>query len=231
LYAQEFFMPTLARLSAQCPLERLLAGGAVSLSDAELLAMILRTRKPTAAAIARAGALLASFGTLGGLFAAPRALLLRTPGIGKTGWCSLQAALETSRRSLAGELHHRDVLNSPEEVGRYLALSLQHSPSEIFAILFLDSRNRLIGAEELFRGTLTQTVVYPREVVRRALERNAASVILAHNHPSGIAEPSQADRQLTEALKRALQYLDIAVLDHLIIAGGHHYSFAAHGLL
>lgn len=224
-------MPTLALRPAQCPLERLLAGGTTSLSDAELLAMLLRNRAPSKAAIARAAALLARFGTLGGLFAAPRALMLETPGIGRNGWCALQAALETNRRSLAEELRHRDVLNSPEQVARYLALSLQHSPNEIFAILFLDSRNRLIGAEELFRGTLTQTVVYPREVVRRALERNAASVILAHNHPSGIAEPSQADRQLTEALKQALQYIDIAVLDHLIIAGGRQFSFAAHGLL
>jgi DNA repair protein RadC len=116
-------------------------------------------------------------------------------------------------------------------VGHYLALSLQHQPREVFAVIFLDARNRLLAAEDLFQGTLSQTAVYPREVARRALECNAAAVILAHNHPSGVAEPSPADRQLTETLQRTLRCLDIPVLDHVIVAGGQRFSFAEHGLL
>jgi len=221
-----FVPPTSGR-----PRERLLDGGPRGLADAELLALLLATGRPGRSALELAAELLARFGGLAGLFASPRAAVLAAPGIGPARWCALQAAIELARRSVAEELRERDALCSPEQVGRYLALSLQHSPHEVFAVLFLDSRNRLLAAEELFRGTLSQTVVYPREVARRALERNAAAVILAHNHPSGLAEPSQADRQLTDALKRALQCLDIPILDHLIVAGGRRYSFAENGLL
>jgi DNA repair protein RadC len=224
-------MPNVPCPPSERPRERLLAGGPRGLSDAELLALLLAGGRPGRSAIDLARELLARFGGVAGLFTAPRATLLATPGIGPARWCALQAALELARRSVAEDLRTRDALCSPEEVGRYLALSLQHSQQEVFAVLFLDSRNRLLAAEELFRGTLSQTAVYPREVVRRALERNAAAVILAHNHPSGLAEPSQADRTLTEALRRALQCLDIPVLDHLIVAGGRRYSFAENGLL
>jgi DNA repair protein RadC len=213
------------------PRERLLDAGPRGLADAELLALLLSTGRPGRSALELAAELLARFGSVAGLFASPRAAVLAAPGIGPARWCALQAALELARRSVGEELRERDALCSPEQVARYLALSLQHSPHEIFAVLFLDSRNRLLAAEELFRGTINQTVVYPREVARRALERNAAAVILAHNHPSGLAEPSHADRQLTAALKRALQCLDIPVLDHLIVAGGRRYSFAENGLL
>jgi DNA repair protein RadC len=202
------------------PRERLLSGGVRVLSDAELLTVLLGTGRRGRSAAELARELLEHFDGLAGLFAAPRAAVLAIAGVGPARWCALQAGLELARRSVGEDLRRRDALASPEQVGRYLALSLQHSPHEVFAVLFLDARNRLLAAEELFRGTLSQTVVYPREVARRALERNAAAVILAHNHPSGLAEPSQADRLLTDALKRVLACLDIPVLDHLIVAGG-----------
>jgi DNA repair protein RadC len=224
-------MPATPLPRSERPRERLLAQGPRALSDAELLALLIVTGSPGRSAADVARDLLVRFDGLPGLFSAPRRAVAAGPGVGTARWAALCAALELARRSVAHDLRRRDALESPEQVGRYLSLSLQHSPHEVFAVLFLDSRNRLLAAEELFRGTLGQTVVYPREVARRALERNAAAVILAHNHPSGLAEPSQADRLLTEALKRALQCLDIPVLDHLIVAGGRRFSFAEHGLL
>lgn len=213
------------------PRERLMSAGAAALSDGELLALLIGTGTRSHPAASLAHGLLARFGGFPGLLAASRSRLLETPGIGVARWCQLQAAVEVARRSVGQDLRCRDALASPEEVRRYLSLGLQHRPYEVFVALFLDSQNRLLAADELFRGTLNQTAVYPREVVRRALEHNAAAVILAHNHPSGVAEPSQADRLLTDALRRALQQLDIPVLDHLIVAGGRTYSFAQHGLL
>lgn len=211
--------------------ERLLSHGAQSLGDAELLALLLAPGRAEGSGTDSARDTLARFGGVGGLFAAPCSVARQAPGLGDARWCALQAALELTRRSVAEDLSRRDTLSSPEEVGRYLALSLQHRPHEVFSVLFLDTRNRLLAAEEMFRGTLSQTAVYPREVARRALERNAAAVILAHNHPSGVAEPSQADRLLTDTLRRALNCLDIPVLDHVIVAGGRRFSFAEHGLL
>ena len=213
------------------PRERLLADGPRCLSDIELLAVLLGTGRPGRSASDLAAELIDRFDGLGGLFGAPASVVVAVNGVGPARWCTLQAGLELARRSVGEDLRRRDALASPDQVGRYLALSLQHSPYEVFAVLFLDARNRLLAAEELFRGTLSQTVVYPREVARRALERNAAAVILAHNHPSGLAEPSLADRRLTDALRQALQCLDIPVLDHLIVAGGRRYSFAENGLL
>jgi DNA repair protein RadC len=213
------------------PRERLLESGPRGLSDSELLALLFGTGRRGRSAAELGRELLDRFGGVAGLFGAPRPALLAAPGLGPARCGALQAALELARRSVGEELRTLDALASPDEVARYVALSLQHAPHEVFAVLFLDARNRLLAAEELFRGTLTQTVVYPREVARRALERNAAAVILAHNHPSGVAEPSQADRLLTDALKRALGCLDIPVLDHLIVAGGRRYSFAEHGLI
>lgn len=224
-------MPRLPLVPADRPRERLLEAGAQALSDTELVALMLGTGCRGVNVLDLAHSLIERFGGLPGLLAAPKAEVLATPGMGPARYALLHAGLELARRSVAADLRRRDALSSPEQVGHYLALTLQHSPREVFAVLFLDARNRLLAVEEMFRGTLSQTAVYPREVVRRALERNAAAVILAHNHPSGLAEPSQADRHLTDALRRALQCLDIPVLDHLIVAGGRRYSFAENGLL
>jgi DNA repair protein RadC len=245
LYAQESFTPLSrpgpARAAghpapasdrdADRPRERLLTHGAGALADAELLALLIGTGQRGRSALEIARQLLERFGGLAGLLAAPAASVRAAPGIGPARWAALLAGVELARRSVGRELRRGDALASPEAVAHYLALTLQHRPHEVFAVLFLDARNRLLAAEELFRGTLNQTVVYPREIARRALEHNAAAVIVAHNHPSGLAEPSQADRLLTDALRRALQCLDIPVLDHLIVAGGRRYSFAENGLL
>ncbi len=213
----------------QRPRERLLADGAAGLSDAELLAVLLRTGTPGKHAVELARELLAESGSLRALIDAQGA----THGacLGPAKRAQLQAAVELARRSLREELRCRDTLASPAAVREFLALWLRDRRHEVFAALFLDAQNRLIAAEELFRGTLTQTAVYPREVARRALQLNSAALILAHNHPSGVAEPSAADRLLTQALKGALSQLDMPVLDHLIVAGNHCFSFAEAGLL
>lgn len=215
----------------QRPRERLLAGGATALSDAELLAVLLRTGTAGKHAVELARELLAECGGLRGLVCADARTGTRNPGLGPARRAQLQAAVELARRSLREELRDRDALASPAAVRDFLALWLRDRGHEIFAGLFLDAQNRLIAAEELFRGTLTQTAVYPREVARRALELNSAALILAHNHPSGIAEPSAADRLLTQALKATLSQLDVPVLDHLIVAGNRCFSFAEAGLL
>jgi DNA repair protein RadC len=217
--------------AGQRPRERLLAGDAARLSDAELLAVLLRTGLRGRSAVDVGNELLAEYGGLRGLFSARQQHALARPGLGPARWALLQASLELSRRSLREELCARDSLQSPGTVRDFLALWLRDRGFEVFAGLFLDSQNRLIAAEELFRGTLTQTAVYPREVARRALELNCAAIILAHNHPSGVAEPSAADRMLTDALRSALRPLDIPVLDHLIVAGNRCFSFAEAGLL
>ncbi|MCO5107539.1 MAG: DNA repair protein RadC [Burkholderiaceae bacterium] len=215
----------------QRPRERLLAGGAAALSDAELLAVLLRTGTAGKHAVELARELLAECGGLRALVCGEARAAARSPGLGPARRAQLQAAVELARRSLREELRSRDVLASPGAVRDFLALWLRDRGHEIFAGLFLDAQNRLIAAEEMFRGTLTQTAVYPREVARRALELNSAALILAHNHPSGVAEPSAADRMLTQALKAALSQLDVPVLDHLIVAGNRCFSFAEAGLL
>lgn len=215
----------------QRPRERLLAGEAARLSDAELLAVLLRTGLRGRSAVDLGNELLSEYGGLRGLLSARQEQALNRPGLGPARWALLQASVELSRRSLREELRARDSLQSPGTVRDFLALWLRDRGFEIFAGLFLDSQNRLIAAEELFRGTLTQTAVYPREVARRALELNSAALILAHNHPSGVAEPSAADRLLTQALKATLSQLDVPVLDHLIVAGNRCFSFAEAGLL
>ncbi len=217
--------------SEQRPRERLLAGEAARLSDAELLAVLLRTGLRGRSAVELGSELLAEYGGLRGLLAARQEQALARPGLGPARWALLQASVELSRRSLREELRSRDSLQSPRAVRDFLALWLRDRRFEVFAGLFLDSQNRLIASEELFRGTLTQTAVYPREVARRALELNCAGIILAHNHPSGVAEPSAADRMLTDALRSALRPLDIPVLDHLIVAGNHCFSFSEAGLI
>ena len=162
---------------------------------------------------------------------APRATVEALPGFGPAKFAQLQAVLELATRALREEIQRDTVLSSPGRVHDYLRLTLATLPHEVFMALFLDAQNRLITSEELFRGTLTQTSVYPRELLKRALHHNAAAVILAHNHPSGVAEPSRADELLTRALRDALQQVDVRVLDHVIVAGHRSLSFAERGLL
>ena len=205
--------------------------GAAALSNAELVALLLRTGNRDASAVDLARRLLHSHGALTALLVNSPQRMARLPGLGAARAASLLAVMELARRLQKERLERKVILGRPQAVKDYLSVLLQGRPQEVFVVLFLDSQNRLILADELFHGTLNQTAVYPREVVRRALELNAAAVILAHNHPSGIAEPSQADRILTDALRSALRHLDMPVLDHIIVAGGSTYSFAEHGHL
>ena len=215
------------------PRERLLARGAAALSDAELLAIFLRVGRKGKSAVDLARDLLAEFGgSLAQLANASPAVLAGLPGIGPAKSVQLAAVLELARRALVEEVRSRDLLSSPAAVRDWLRLQLAALPHEVFCALWLDNQNRLIVFEELFRGTLAQTSVYPREVVKRALACNAAAVVFAHNHPSGAAEPSRADEALTLALKQALALVDVKVLDHFVIAGcAPPLSFAERGLL
>lgn len=213
------------------PREKLLAKGPGSLSDAELLAIFLRTGTLGKSAVDLARALLAKFGSLAGLITARREEFCALPGLGDAKYAQLQAATELTRRALAAEMKSGINLSSPAAVRDFLRLSIQSRQIEIFMGLFLDAQNRVIAAEELFSGTLTQTSVFPREVVRKALHYNAAAMIFAHNHPSGVAEPSHADETLTHALKEALALIDVRVLDHFVIGRGATLSFAERGLL
>jgi DNA repair protein RadC len=213
------------------PRERLLSHGPAALSDAELLAIMLRTGVAGASAIELARESLAGYGSVASLLGAPVERLASQRGWGVSKAASVKAAVELARRIAREELRRRDVLTSPEAVRDYLRLTLSALPHEAFVGLFLDSQHRLLAAEELFRGTLAQTSVYPREVVKAALAHNAAAVIFAHNHPSGIAEPSRADELLTQALKQALSLVDIRTLDHFVVAGTQVVSFAERGLL
>ena len=215
------------------PRERLIAFGESALSDAELLAIYLRvgTRGKSAVDLAR-DLLSRHDGKLGRLASSSLQELATTPGIGMAKAAQLKASFELSRRALTEEMHVRDNLASPENVRNWLRLRLAYLPQECFIALWLDAQNRLILSETLFTGTLTQTSVYPREVVKAGLACNAAAVILAHNHPSGVAEASRADELLTGALKDALALVDIRVLDHFIVAGQTPpLSFAERGLL
>jgi len=213
------------------PRERLLSSGAAALSDAELVALLVRTGTAGKSALDIARDAIARFGGVAGLLAAPATELSSVHGLGPARSAVLACVVELARRSLAEEAASRDALVSPEAVRDYLRLSLGGRPYEVFVGLFLDSQNRVLAAEELFRGTLAQTSVYPREVVKAALARNAAAMIFAHNHPSGVAEPSRADELLTQALKQALALVDIRTLDHFVVAGGRLTSFAERGLL
>lgn len=214
------------------PRERLLALGATALSDAELLAIFLRVGVRGKSAVDLARDLIVRFGSLTGLFAASPDDLQSVHGMGEAKYVQLQAVLEMSRRALGEQMRRRDVLSSPQAVRDWLRLRLASLPHEVFMVLMLDSQNCLIEAVELFRGTLTQTSVYPREVVKLALSHNAAAIILAHNHPSGVAEPSRADELLTQSLKQALAMVDVKVLDHFVVAGSAQpLSFAERGLL
>jgi DNA repair protein RadC len=213
------------------PREKLLKNGAANLSDAELLAIFLRTGMAGKSAVDLARELLTRFNGLTGLFSADQAAFCAVPGMGPAKYAQLQAVLEMARRALEEKMKSGDAMSSPQSVRDYLRLTLQGKKHEIFVGIFLDAQNRMIAAEELFKGTLTQTSVYPREVVKRALHHNAAAVIFAHNHPSGLAEPSQADEMLTQSLKQALALVDVNMLDHFIVGGGTAMSFAERGLI
>lgn len=210
---------------------RLISRGVASLTDAELVAVVLGTGARGASAVEVARALIDTRGGLRGLACAPAASLASARGVGTAKAARLAAGIEIARRVLRAEIAQGDVLTSPDAVRAYLKLRLSPEPVEVFVGLFLDSQHRLIAAEELARGTLAQTSVYPREVVKAALRREAAAVIFAHNHPSGIAEPSRADELLTQTLRNALSLIDVRTLDHLVVAGPHVTSFAERGLL
>jgi DNA repair protein RadC len=214
------------------PRERLLMQGAAALSDAELLAIFLRVGVRGKSAVDLARDLISNFGSLNRLFAASAAEFSLIPGMGPAKFAQLQAVLEMSRRALVEEMKQGIAFATPGAVRDYLRLHLSGLAHEVFFALWLDAQNRLIAAEELFRGTLTQTSVYPREVVKKALWHNAAAVVLAHNHPSGLSEPSSADQLLTRELKQALALVDVRVLDHFIVAGQYQpLSFAERGLI
>jgi DNA repair protein RadC len=217
--------------ASERPRERLLALGPRQLSDAELLAIFLRTGMRGHSALDLSRGLLARFGSLTALVSAGTTALLESPGLGEAKTAQLLAAVELARRSLGEELSARSALSSPRAVSDYLRLTLAGRDHEVFLAVLLDAQHRVIACEELFRGTLTQTSVYPREVVKCALRHNAAAVILAHNHPSGVAEPSQADELLTRSLRSALALVDVQVLDHFVVASDRTMSFAERGLL
>ena len=213
------------------PRERLLKHGAAALSSAELLAIFLRTGIAGKSAVDLGREVVARFGGLHRLFAATLDEIAAIDGLGLAKYAQLKAVIEMTRRALAEDIAERDALTSPQAVRDFLQLTLGGREHEVFIALFLDAQNRLLASEELFRGTLTQTSVYPREVVKTALRHNAAGVIFAHNHPSGVAEPSRADELLTQTLKQALSLVEIKTLDHFIVAGTRTVSFAERGLL
>ena len=213
------------------PREKLLSRGADSLSDAELIAIFLRTGVKGRSVLDIARDLLARFGSVSALLAADVRALCATAGLGRAKYAQLAAVMEMARRALKEKLSRGSALSSPRAVRDYLRLKLQDRPHEVFVGVFLDAQNRVLAVEELFRGTLTQTSVYPREVVKRALHHNAAALIFAHNHPSGVAEPSRSDEALTQALKQALALVDVKVLDHFVVGAEAAMSFAERGLL
>ena len=217
--------------AAARPREKLLTLGPAALADAELIALLLRTGLAGTSVLQLAQQLLDAFGGLRGLLEASAADLKRIKGLGPAKRAEITAVMELARRSLAQRLAQRTVLSSPQQVKDFLRLQLAHEGQEVFAVMFLDVQNQLIRFEEMFRGTLSQTSVYPREVVKRALALQASAVILAHNHPSGTAEPSRADEFLTQTLKQALQLIDVRVIDHLVVGGDQAISFAERGLL
>jgi len=217
--------------AAERPREKLLQRGSQALSDAELLAIVLRTGVPGRNAVDLARDLLGRFGSLRGLLAADRQRFCAAPGLGLAKYAQVQAILEIARRHLQEVLDRGESLTCPDLVCAFLQSQLRDSVREVFAVLFLDSQHRLLAYEPLFYGTIDGAAVYPREVARRALDHNAAAAIVAHNHPSGVAEPSQADRLVTERLQEALGLLDVRLLDHLVVGDGECISMARRGWL
>jgi DNA repair protein RadC len=224
-------MPITDWPSQERPREKLLQKGAESLSDAELLAIFLRTGVRGKTAVDLARELLREYGGLRQLLSADLQRFSSSKGLGAAKYTQLQAVLEMARRYLGEELQRNVSLTSPADSRDYLQARLRHYPYEVFSCLFLDNRHRVIEFEELFRGTIDGASVHPREVVRRALQHNAAALILAHNHPSGVAEPSEADRCITHRLRDALALVDIRILDHFIVGEGPPVSMAELGLL
>jgi DNA repair protein RadC len=217
--------------AAERPREKLLLSGAEALSDAELLAIFLRIGCAGKSAVDLARDLLVTYGGLRPLLEASQEDFCRGQGLGTAKYAQLQAVLEMAKRHLSASLQERDLLTSPALVRQYLSTRLRHQQREVFAILFLDSQNRLLAYDELFYGTLDGASVYPREVVKATLAHNAASLILAHNHPSGLTDPSDADIRLTDRLQKALTLIDVRILDHMIVGNDEVLSFAERGLL
>lgn len=217
--------------AAERPREKLLNLGSRALSDAELLAIFLRVGCVGKSAVDLARELLQEYGGLRQLLEASQSEFCKGLGLGNAKYAQLQAVLEMGRRHLSASMKAGDLLTSPDLVRSYLSAHLRHQPREVFAVLFLDNQNRLIIYEELFFGTIDGASVYPREVVRRALAHNCAAVILAHNHPSGVAEPSQADCRITQRLQAALDLIDVRVIDHMVVGDAEVISFAERGLL
>jgi len=213
------------------PREKLLSRGAAALSDAELLALLLRSGIQGKNVLQLAQELVDRFGGVAGLLHTPAEALKTVKGLGPAKRAELVAVLELARRALAQQLTQKPLFNTPQAVRDYLQLQLGGLHHEVFAVLFLDSQHRLIALEEMFRGTLTQTSVYPREVVKHALTLNASSVVLAHNHPSGTAQPSRADEALTHTLKAALALVNVRVLDHFVVTASQAVSMAELGLV
>lgn len=211
------------------PREKLLLRGCPALSDAELLAVLLGSGTRGKDAVSMGRELLQAGGGLSALLGASRPPVMS--GLGPAKRARLMAALELARRCLAEDLTHGPALRSPSDSGAFLSAQLRHRPYEVFACLYLDNRHHVLGFEELFRGTIDGASVHPREVVRACLEHNAAAVIFAHNHPSGVAEPSAADRSITETLRQALELIDVRVLDHLVVGTQAPVSMAARGLI
>lgn len=217
--------------AAERPREKLLSLGPRALSDAELLAIFLRVGCVGKSAVDLARELLQEYGGLRPLLEASQTEFCKGLGLGNAKYAQLQAVLEMGRRHLSAAMKTGDLLTSPDLVRNYLSAQLRHQPREVFAVLFLDNQNRLITYEELFFGTIDGASVYPREVVRRALAHNCAAVILSHNHPSGVAEPSQADCRITQRLQAALDLIDVRVIDHMVVGDAEVISFAERGLL
>lgn len=216
---------------AERPREKLLSQGADSLSDAELLAIFLRVGCAGFSAVDLARQLLVDFGGLRQLLEAREIDFCRGLGLGKAKYAQLQAVLEMARRYLSAGLKEGNAMSSPGMVRDFLKSKLRHRSREVFAVMFLDNQHRLLAYEEVFVGTLDAAAVYPREVVVRVLEHKAAAVIFAHNHPSGVAEPSQADRIITQRLQSALSLIDVRVLDHIVVGDREQVSFAERGIL
>jgi DNA repair protein RadC len=213
------------------PREKLLARGAAALSDAELLAVLIRSGPRGESAVDLARRLLTRFGGLREVLDGDREQLCLTPGLGIARYAELKACLELGRRYLEARLRRGDVLGSPGDTRRFLEARLRGHAHEVFACLFLDARNRVISFDEMFHGTIDGASVHPREVVRRALAHNAAGLIVAHNHPSGVAEPSRADRALTRRLRESVELVDVRLLDHFVVGDGEVVSFAERGWL
>ena len=215
--------------SAERPREKLLALGAQALSDAELLALVVRSGIAGHTALDVSRALLTRFGSLHAALDARREAFCRVPGLGDSSYAALHGAMELARRYLESRLRRGTLFSSPVDTRRYLTARLRRHEHEVFACLFLDNRHRLIRYEELFRGTVNGASVHPREIAKRALHHNAAAVIVAHNHPSGVAEPSQADRAITARIRDAMALIDVRLMDHLVVGDGEIVSFAERG--